>query len=157
MTCSACGDPICPDCMVQTPVAAKCPRCARMPRAALVRLKRDRLALSVIIGLAAAVIGGYLFGLFVSALSFFAIIIAFGLGAGVGEAVSRASGRFHDSRLAAWAAGCAVLGVLFPFFLRGFAAYGLSSPTVDYVVAVDGIWKLLWMAAAAYGAWQRNA
>ncbi len=157
VTCSSCGVPICPDCMVETPVAAKCPACARMPRSALVRLKPDRLAMTVIIGLVAAAIGGYLFGLFVSALSFFAIIIAFGLGAGVGEAVSRASGRFHDFRLAAWASACAVLAILFPFFLQGFADYGLSSPTVNYVIAFGGVWKLLWMAAAAYGAWQRNA
>ncbi len=157
VTCSACGAPICPDCMVETPVAAKCPNCAKMPRSSLVRLKPDRLVLTVIIGLAAAAIGGFMFGLFVSALSFFAIIIAFGLGAGVGEAVSRASGRFRDLRLAAWASACAALGILFPFFLKGFAVYGLSSPTVDYVIAIGGVWKLLWMAAAAYGAWQRNA
>ncbi len=157
VTCSACGNPICPDCMVQTPVSAKCPACARMPKAALVRLKPDRIALTGIIGLVAAAAGGYVFGLFVSALSFFAIIIAFMLGAAVGEAVSRASGRFHGREIAAWAAGCAALGILFPLFLWGVSAYGLTGPTITYVIAFGGVWKLIWMAAAAYGAWQRNA
>ena len=157
VTCSACGDPICPDCMVQTPVAAKCSRCAKVPKSALVRLKPDRLALTIISGLVAAVIGGYLFGVIVSAISFFAVIIAFGLGAGVGEAVSRASGRFRGTQVAAWAAACAALGIVFPFFLRAYGLHGLTAPTIDYVIAVGGIWKLFWMAAAAYGAWQRNA
>src|SRR5215211_1874605 len=29
LTCSSCGDPICPRCMVTTAVGQKCPRCAR--------------------------------------------------------------------------------------------------------------------------------
>jgi len=128
-----------------------------MPRSALIRLKPERIALTAGIGLAAAGIGGYLFGLLLSAVSFFAIIIAFGLGAAVGEAVSRASGRYRGTFVAAWAAACAALGVLFPFFLVGFPAYGLSIALVDYIIGAGGIWKLLWMAAAAFSAWQRNA
>ena len=160
VTCSACGDPICPDCMVHTPVSAKCPRCARMPKTAQVRIQPERMVLVAAAGLGAAAVGGYVFGLLVTSVSlfaFFALIAAFALGAGVGEAVSRASGRFHDARLAGWAAGCAALGIVFPFFLTGSNAFGLTSATIDYVVSVGGIWKLLWMAAAAYGAWQRNA
>ena len=30
LTCSSCGDPICPRCMVTTAVGQKCPRCARL-------------------------------------------------------------------------------------------------------------------------------
>ncbi len=146
--------------MVHTPVSAKCPRCARMPKAALVRIKPDRLVKMVAAGLGAGAVGGYVFGLLVTSLSlfaFFAIMIAFGLGAGVGEAVSRASGRFHGTQVAGWAAACAAFGIVFPFFLTGFNAFGLTAATIDYVISVGGIWKLLWMAAAAYGAWQRNA
>ncbi len=142
--------------MVYTAVGAKCPSCARMPKSALARLKPDRLLLTGVIGIVAAVFGGYLFALVISMISFFAIIIAFALGAGVGEAVSRASGRYHGTRLAAWAAACAVLGVFFGIwaYVTGFT---LTAFAFRFALSAYGIWGFVWMAAAAFGAWQRNA
>ncbi len=156
VTCSNCGEPICPDCMVFTPVGAKCPGCGHMPKSARVRVKPGRQLMTVAAGLAAAVAGGYLFGIFVSIISFFAFLVAFALGMGIGEAVSWASGRHHGSRLAAWAAACAVFSVLFPFILTGFTAYGASAEVLRYAIAAGGLWKFMWMAVAAFGAWQRN-
>jgi hypothetical protein len=127
-----------------------------MPKTALVRVKPDRLFLTVVVGLAGIAAGGYLFGLVIQMISFFSIIVAFGLGYGMGEAVSWASGRFHGPRLAAWASGCAALAVLFPFVSRGVYYFGASSLALDYVVTSGGFWKMIWIAAAAYGAWQRN-
>ncbi|MBE0428780.1 MAG: hypothetical protein IBX61_02790 [Thermoleophilia bacterium] len=157
VTCSNCGDPICPDCMIFAPVGAKCPDCARMPKSALVRVKPERLLLTAVAGLGAATLGGLLFGQLLSFVSFFTIIIAFGLGLGIGEAVSWASGRFHGSRLAAWAAACAALSILFTPLLRGLMVYGPTIEAMAYVLAFGGVWKFLWIAAAAFGAWRRNA
>lgn len=157
VTCSNCGDPICPDCMVFTPVGAKCPGCARMPKTARVRVKPDRLALTIIAGLGSAAIGGYVFGLLVSVISLLAFFVAFGLGMGVGESVSWASGRHHSSRLAAWSAACAAFAVLFPFLLMGISIYGAAPQVIGFALSYGGIWKLIWMAAAAFGAWQRNS
>ena len=157
VSCSNCGDPICPDCMVYTPVGIKCATCARMPKSALVRVKPERVALTIIVGLVSAALGGYIFGLVISMITFFAVIVAFGLGYGIGEAVSWASGRHHARELAAWAAACAALGVLFPFMLVGFASYGAGADAFGYIISFGGIWKWIWVAAAAYGAWQRNA
>ena len=42
LSCASCGTPICPDCMVQTPVGIKCRNCARQPRSARVTLRPDR-------------------------------------------------------------------------------------------------------------------
>ncbi|MHB0915546.1 MAG: B-box zinc finger protein [Thermoleophilia bacterium] len=157
VSCSACGKPICTDCMVFTAVGAKCADCASMPKSARIRLKPERLLLTIATGLASAIAGGLVFGLAVAQIGFFSIIFAFLLGYGVGEAVSWASGRYHASGLAAWAAGCAVLGVLFRLILMGIGNYGLSAAALEFIIASYGIWKFIWMAAAAYGAWQRNA
>jgi hypothetical protein len=157
VTCSACGDPICPDCMVYTAVGAKCPTCARMPKSALVRLKPQRLALTVVAGLGSAAVGGYVFGLALSMIGFFSIIIAFGLGYGVGELVSWASGRYHSTVLGIWAAACAVLGILFPYLLVTISANGLTLSALLSALLAGSFWKLIWMAAAAFGAWRRNA
>ncbi|MHB0866842.1 MAG: B-box zinc finger protein [Thermoleophilia bacterium] len=157
VTCSDCGDPICPDCMVFTPVGAKCPSCARLPKTALVRVKPERLVLTVILGAVAAVAGGLLFGILLQVMSFFTFIVAFGMGMGIGESVSWASGRYHGPRLAAWAAACAAFAVLLPFLLTGLGTYGPGVDAVRYALSIGGIFKLMWVAIAAYGAWQRNA
>lgn len=157
VSCSSCGDRICPDCMVYTPVGAKCPRCARMPKTARVTLKTDRLALAVIAGFGSAVVGGYLFGLAVSMVGFFSIIFAFLLGRGVGEAVSWGSGRYHATGLAVLASSCAALGVLLPFIIWGVGSHGFTLSAVNSLLAAGGIWKYIWVAAAAFGAWRRNA
>ena len=39
VSCSDCGKPICPDCMVHAAVGIKCRDCARLPRSARVALK----------------------------------------------------------------------------------------------------------------------
>lgn len=143
--------------MVFTAVGAKCPDCAQMPRSATVRLKPDRLALTIVVGLLAAVGGGLAFGIVVSTIGFLSIIFAAMLGYGIGEAVSWASGRYHAAGLAAWAAACAVLGVTMRLLFMGVANFGLSAAMLDFVVVSYGAWKFIWMAAAAIVAWQRNS
>jgi len=128
-----------------------------MPKSAMVRVKPERLVLVVVAGLVSALVGGYVFGIVISMISLLAFFIAYGLGMGVGEAVSWASGRYHGTRLAAWGAACAAFGIVFPFMLMGVSRYGVSAQVISYTIAYGGIWKLIWIAAAAFGAWQRNA
>lgn len=143
--------------MVFTAVGAKCTDCASMPKSAIVRLKPDRLFLTVIVGLLAATAGGLVFGIAVATIGFFSIIFAFLLGHGIGEAVSWASGRYHATGLAAWAAVCAVLGVLFRLLLTGVNNFGVSLAAFEFMIASLSVWQFIWMAAAAFGAWQRNS
>ena len=162
VTCSNCDDPICPDCMVFTPVGAKCPDCARVPKSALVTVKPERIALTVLAGLAGAAVGGFLFAVLLSLTGFLAFFAALGLGYGIGEGVSWASGRHHSVALATWAAACAVMGVLFPFTASAFLTVlangtGAVASGLEYILMAGGVWKLLWMAAAGFSAWQRNA
>ncbi len=156
VSCSNCGDPICPDCMIYTPVGVKCAKCGRMPKSARPRVKPERMVLTVIAGLGSAAAGGYIFGLVLSMISFFAIIVAFGLGYGIGEAISWASGRHHSRGLAVWSAICGAAGVSFGIW--GFATgFTLTALALRFTLTGYGIWGFFWMAAAAYGSWQRNA
>lgn len=142
--------------MIFAPVGAKCAECAQVPKTALVRVKPERQVLVIIAGLLSAAVGGYLFGILISVMSLLAFLVAYGLGMAVGEAVSWASGRYHGTGLATWAATCAGLGIMFPFLLMGVSLYGLTSQVIGFTLAYGGIWKLIWIAAAALGAWRRN-
>src|SRR3954469_9514540 len=60
VSCSNCGNPICPDCMTATPVGMRCPDCARQktPTRALQSLQVEPIATFVLIPLTVAVFFG---------------------------------------------------------------------------------------------------
>jgi hypothetical protein len=137
--------------MVQAPVGIKCPECARQPRSALVRLRPNRAARAI--GAAAGV--GALMGLGIVLLQgfglFFALILGYLIGIGMGEVVSSASGRYRAPATGLIAVGGCIWAYLFPYLLYyggdlGDVARGLGS--VPFVVLGAGI--------ACYVAYQRT-
>lgn len=113
VSCSSCGKPICPDCMVHAPVGVKCRDCARMPRSALVRLKPARAAKAIGATLAVAIgVGVALAALSGSGFGFFGFILAFGVGVLMAEVVTRTSGYYRGKESGAIAAGGCLLAYL---------------------------------------------
>jgi hypothetical protein len=115
VSCSDCGRPICPDCMVQSAVGIKCRDCARLPRSARVTLRPDRAlraaAAAALAGTGIGVLLAYGIGLGVGFLS---LLIAWGVGLLMGRLVLRASGYYRD-RTTGWiAVGGAVWAYLLP-------------------------------------------
>ena len=110
VSCSNCGKPICPDCMVHAPVGVKCRDCARMPRSALVRLKPQKAATAIAAALGAAVLMGIaLAALNGTGFGFFGFIVAFAVGAVMAEVVTRTSGYYRGRESGAIAAGGSML------------------------------------------------
>jgi len=107
LTCSNCGDPICPRCMVTTAVGQKCPNCARQPKAARGTPPASQVARAFGAGLAAAVAGGFLLLL----LPFRGILLAAVYGYLVGAAVRWATRRRVHARLGVAAAAAVVIGL----------------------------------------------
>ncbi len=132
LTCSSCGDPICPRCMVNTVVGQKCPRCAKQSARAKGTPDKILLARAFAAGVAAAALGALLIlkvGLFGG------ILLAFGYGYLVGEAVRRGARRRVHSRLGVVAVTAVVIG------LGGMATvFGvpLVAPQVLLFLAVGG-------------------
>jgi hypothetical protein len=151
VSCSDCGRPICPDCMVYSAVGIKCPECARLPRSALVRLKPDRAARAI----AAALLGGAAMGFGILILQgvglFFALIVGYLIGIGMGELVLRASGRFRGRTTAAIAiAGC-IWAYAFPYLLTLGVDVGGTAQRVT-----GGTWVVIGAVIACYIAYQRT-
>lgn len=87
--CGKCGAPICPRCMVQTPVGARCGACARLRRLPQYDVRPAVLARSLAVGLGASLVGWYI----ASYVPYLRFILGAVIGAAVGEAMSRASAR----------------------------------------------------------------
>jgi hypothetical protein len=151
VSCSDCGRPICTDCMVYSAVGIKCPECAKLPRSAIVTLKPNRAARAV----AAAFIGGLVMGfgvvLLQSALGlFFALLMGYLIGLGMGELVLWASGRYR-SPVTGW---IAVGGCVWTYATTYLLFYGVD--VGDVARSGNGIWVGIGLAIAGYVAYQRT-
>ena len=119
--CNKCGDPICPRCLVETPVGMRCPACARLNRVPTYKLSGKYYLRGALAAAGMAVATGYLW-LFIRVMvpfsGFFNFIIAAGIGYAIGEVISLATNRKAGLPLAVMG-GVAVL-----------IAFILSSPNV---------------------------
>lgn len=123
LTCGRCGTPICPGCMVMTPVGARCRNCAQVRKLPTFQIGPLLLARGAGAGLVAGVAGGVVWGVLslIIFLGFFAFFIAMGIGYVVGEAVSWATNRRRGPQLAVVAVGAVIVA----FIIRNLIAFGL--------------------------------
>ncbi|HEY51045.1 MAG TPA: hypothetical protein G4O20_04490 [Dehalococcoidia bacterium] len=123
LRCGKCGKPICPKCMVQTPVGARCPECARLYKLPTYRVSTIYYLRAIGTALGMALVTGVLWGVISQFLPFFFLNLLLGAGVGyvIGEVVSRAVNRKRGRGLAAVAgAGVAVsylIALFFPLIL----------------------------------------
>ena len=142
LTCGRCDKPICPRCLVQTPVGARCRQCAgvrRLPTFEVSPAYAARgLAASLVAG---AVVGAVWAGLLSNNLGFvgfFVFFVALGIGYAVGETVSWATNRKRGPTLQ----GIAVVGVVEAYLIRNLLEGSAIIPSND-------LWGYILVAVAA--------
>jgi hypothetical protein len=92
LRCGKCLQPICPKCMVQTPVGARCPKCAALRKLPVYEISTIFYMRAIAAGLATAAVVGAIWP-FVPLGGFFLFFIALVVGYIIGEAVSLAANR----------------------------------------------------------------
>ncbi len=160
LACGKCGRYICPRCMVQTPVGARCRACAGLRRLPMFDVRPPDLVRGFLSGVAASAAGGLVL-MFVSAMpgvGFFGFILMALLGYGVGEAASAAARRRHGRSLG-WATVLAVpLGLVLgraAFFMLVSGAPAALAITAAVAMLVSSIWSLLLVGLAMWIAYMR--
>ncbi len=130
LRCGKCGKPICPKCMVQTPVGARCPDCARQYKLPTYRVSSGyylravgaAVGMGAVCGLAWGVIANLIRGFIPFILSF---VIAGIVGWGIGEVVGLAVNRKRGRGLATVGGAAVVLAYLVKVFVFGLPPLGL--------------------------------
>ena len=107
ITCASCGTPICPRCMVSTPVGMKCPDCGKVKNSVLFKVSPGRLLLAGI----TAVVGGVVAAL-IGKIGFFVIFVSIPYGYFAGSMILRASGMKRGLKLEIIAGTAMVIGAL---------------------------------------------
>lgn len=102
LRCGKCDKPICPKCMVETPVGARCRECARINKLPTFQVNRKQMLISSCVGLVIAVGYGFLWGIMGFYANFIILNLLLGAGAGfvISEGMSRVINRKRGIKLA---------------------------------------------------------
>ncbi len=127
LKCGKCGKPICPKCMVQTPVGARCPDCAKLYKLPTYRVSAKHYLRAVGTALGMAIVCGVVWGLIGSFVPFFLLnlLLAAGAGYAIGEVVSLSVNRKRGTGLATIAGIAVAISYLVSLFLP-FAPWGFT-------------------------------
>lgn len=108
LRCGKCGDPICPACLVQTPVGARCPPCAQLRRLPQFDLGLLLLGRSTGGGFVVSLVAWYL----LSFVPFLRVFLAVVVGVAIGEVMTRLARRRTSAALEVAAVVAVVAGLL---------------------------------------------
>ena len=143
LRCGKCGKPICPKCMVQTPVGARCPDCAKLYKLPTYRVSTRYYLRAIGTALGMAVVSGVIWGVVGMLVPFFFLNILLGAGVGyaIGEVVSISVNRKRGKGLAAIAGVAVAISYLVSTFLPlglffGFHLLDLLAVALGIFVAV---------------------
>jgi hypothetical protein len=145
LRCGKCGKPICPKCMVQTPVGARCRECARLNKPPTFRVSGQYYLRAAVTALVLAVIVGVIWGIIEAFLPFYiSLIVAMGVGWVIGDVVSRAVNRKRGSGLAAIGGMAVVLcygiSLLMVYYWDGFPIFSLYRMAFALLILGVGIY-----------------
>jgi hypothetical protein len=132
LRCGRCDTPICPRCLVPTPVGARCPDCARVRRFALL-VKPKEFARAAGMGLAVAAVGSLVLSFLFRSLPFIGLWGLAFLGFAVGEAVSVGANRKRARELGPVAVACLLIGYTLGPALNDLLSLQLASVPLDLI------------------------
>ena len=145
LACSRCGKAICPRCMVQTPVGARCRECAQVRRIPTYNISAGIFARAIGGALVGGVVVGFAWWFFyVANFGFFAILFGLAAGYAIGEIVSVAANRRAGPPLQA----IAVAGVALAYIVRVALIMSASGAGIDFL-RID-LWGPLAAIAAGF-------
>lgn len=129
--CSRCGDLICFECLIQTPVGARCPDHASEMRNPMTQASSSEMTRALVAGIGSSMALHLVFFILLQALGNVGLILLFiapaAIGYFVGEAVFKASGYTRNKNIAWVAAGSVFLGfaVLTALFGQPVGVFGM--------------------------------
>ena len=139
LRCSRCEEPICPKCLIQTPVGARCRPCARIAKSPVYTLTTGGYVRAGSVSLVGGLVMGliWIFVLRPFSIGFFSIFIGAGLGYGFTRAMDFATGRKRGPAVVAFAiAGIGIAWAMqFLFLPAQFVLYGLVAVGVGVYFA----------------------
>ena len=136
LRCGRCGRLICPKCLVQTPVGARCPDCAKLKRLPTYQLSPRQYLIASGAGLGVAILTGFAWA-FIPLGGYFSVLIALGVGYAIGEVISRSVNRKRGRGLQViGGASMLVSYAIYYFFVPWFSLFTIIGLVLGILIAI---------------------
>jgi hypothetical protein len=144
LRCGKCEQPICPKCLVQTPVGARCPQCAALKKLPVFEVSKFFYIRAIVAGLFSAAGLGFVWP-YIPISGFLLFFIALAVGYIIGEAISLSVNRKRGPGLQAiagvsvfvcYAIRCLVEAMSGNFLDIFINPYGLIAAALGIAIAV---------------------
>ena len=124
LRCGKCGKPICPKCLVQTLVGARCPDCAKLYKLPTYQVSATYFLRAIGTGAGMAIVGGVIWGVVRGSVPFFYLnfLLAPAVGYAIGEVISLSVNRKRGAILAIIAG----VAVALSYMVSILSPWGLS-------------------------------
>ena len=137
LRCGKCGKPICPKCMVETPVGARCHDCAKLNKPPTYQVSTKYYLRAIGTGLGMAIACGVVWGVVMALVPFLYLnlLLAPAAGYAIGEVVSLSVNRKRGTGLAIIAG----IAVAISYLVSIFSPWGLNFGLLDLLALALGI------------------
>lgn len=133
LRCGKCGKPICPRCMVQTPVGARCRDCARLYKLPTYRISAVYYLRAIGTALGIAIVTGLIWGVINNFVPFFYLNLL--LAAGTGYAIGEVTGLSVNRKRSPWLAAVGGIAVAVSYVVNIFT-FG-RIPSIGPSITID--------------------
>ncbi len=142
LKCGKCGKPICPRCLVQTPVGARCPDCARPVKVPTFSVSTPYYLRAIGAGLGMAIVCGVAWWAIDRIIPIFSfnILLAYAAGYAISEVISRVVNRKRGTMLAVIAGIALVISYSITLVLGGGFPSGLFTIAFHVFALALGIY-----------------
>ena len=142
LRCGKCDKPICPKCLVQTPVGARCPDCAGLYKLPTYRVSVKYYLRAIGTALGMAIVGGIAWRLIDSLIPFFilSLLLAPAVGYAIGEVISLSTNRKRGRGLATIAGIAVTISYLINILLLGGLPFSLFYILLELLALALGIY-----------------
>ena len=149
LSCGKCDKPICPRCLVHTPVGGRCKECANVRRSPIYEVSALYYLKAAGAGLGLALAGGVVWAL-LRGVPFASIITSLIVGFAIGEGISRVANRKRGLGLQVIAAVSVIASSFVGKAIQAAFFYDLSGQSLgQYVLSVD-VYLLLFLGVGVF-------
>ena len=149
LSCGKCDKPICPKCLVHTPVGVRCKECANVRRSPIYEVSTVYYLKAAGAGLGLALAGGVVWAL-LRGVPFASIITSIIVGLAIGEGISRVVNRKRGVGLQVIAAVSVIASSVVGKAIEAAFFYDLSGQGFrSYVLSVD-LYLLLFLGVGVF-------